>query len=225
MTDMHDVMITLFSGLDAAALAGVRQRAEPRDFDGNVAIIREGEPGDALYIIVQGTVAIIKHAASGRGDLLGILGRGEYVGEMALLTVAPRSASVITLEPVKTLAISHAHFGQFVEQFPGAGAQIFRTFATTLSARLQRVTEKLGELLTPTAARASQAASVDASISQPDAELSTPAAVLKGTVDLLSQTALTPERRQEFLRTMTIQAERLVGLLRTANGLSHEQTQ
>lgn len=222
MTDVQDVMITLFSGLDADALAAVRQRAEPRNFDGNVAIIREGEPGDALYIIVHGTVAVTKHGANGRGELLGILGRGEFVGEMALLTVAPRSASVITLEPVQTLAIGHTEFGRFVAQFPSAGAQIFRTFAATLSARLQRVTEKLGELLNPTAGRVPQATVGDASISQSDAELSTPAAVLKGTVDLLSHATLTPERRQEFLRTMTIQAERLVGLLRTANGLKQD---
>ena len=56
-------------------------------------IFREGEPGEAMYVVLDGTVLISKFIPGGGEEGLAFLGRGEYFGEMAVLDNQPRSAS------------------------------------------------------------------------------------------------------------------------------------
>jgi len=59
----------------------------------NETIFREGEPGEAMYVVLDGTVLISKFIPGGGDDGLAFLGRGEYFGEMAVMDHLPRSAS------------------------------------------------------------------------------------------------------------------------------------
>jgi len=95
-------------------------------------VFNEGEEGDALYLIWAGRVAVV------RGDwqapvVLGYRGPGETVGEMAVLDDAPRSASVLALEPLRLLRIDRAGFMQLLNSNPAIGASIM----VSLSARLR----------------------------------------------------------------------------------------
>ncbi len=95
-------------------------------------IFLEGEPGNAMYVILAGQVAVVK----GNFDtptVLGYRGPGEIIGEMALLENAPRSASVIALETLRLLRINHEDFQVLLNSRPGIG----RNIMAMLSARLR----------------------------------------------------------------------------------------
>jgi signal transduction histidine kinase len=103
-----------------------------RPYKRGAIIFREGEQGDALYIIRSGQVVIVK------GDLqnpiiLGYRGIGEIVGEMALLEDRPRSATVVATEPLRLLCISRESFLTWLDSDPNLKMSILRA----LSARLR----------------------------------------------------------------------------------------
>ena len=87
---------------------------ESRRFPAGSVIVREQEPGDAAYIIAQGRCEASK-IESGRKINLRTMGPGELFGETAILTGAPRTATVTALDDVTVLAISREALEQWVE--------------------------------------------------------------------------------------------------------------
>lgn len=85
------------------------------EFQTGEMIFREGEEGYIAYFIEQGSVEILKKAADGAEHSLAIVGRGEIVGEMALIDDAPRSASARAMEPVTCVVISAKNFKQMID--------------------------------------------------------------------------------------------------------------
>jgi CRP-like cAMP-binding protein len=102
-------------------------RAYPRDR----MVFSEGEPGDALYIIREGSVTITK-IADGNEVLLAVLKPGDIFGEMALLESKPRAACAITREDSVLLVVSRANFGRIVATQP----QIVSRLTTLLAERI-----------------------------------------------------------------------------------------
>ena len=96
------------SGEDLAALARV---AEVETYSAGQAVFREGDIGDALYVLVRGKVSI----ASG-GEQLAELGRGEAFGEMAVLDEAPRSATAVAVEETEVLRIGSEEFYEILHE-------------------------------------------------------------------------------------------------------------
>ena len=87
LTPLHD------ETLRSIAASGV-----VRTFPRNTVLINEGDVGDALYVLLSGRVKVFSSNEAGREFVIDFHGAGEYVGEMSL-DGAPRSASVITVEP------------------------------------------------------------------------------------------------------------------------------
>src|ERR1700674_2308112 len=82
--------IDLFAGLERVALAKLAAHLEPRSHPAHEVIFRQGEPGDALYLVVSGSVGIYLQDESGAAELrVNVLHAGEPFGEMALLTNKP----------------------------------------------------------------------------------------------------------------------------------------
>jgi len=104
-------------------------------------IFREGEPGQAMFIIESGQVDICL-AARG-SDPVATLGPGDFFGEMAMLEDQPRFASAIAREPCRLLRIERAQFADLVRQNFEIGVRIMRK----LSARHRRAEARLGEAL------------------------------------------------------------------------------
>ena len=103
--------VDLFRGLDGDELAPVAAIAAEEQREAGEDILREGELGDALYLVVEGQVRI--H----RGDQgLALLGPRESFGEMALLDPAPRSATVTAETDVTLLKLSEIDFRDLLEE-------------------------------------------------------------------------------------------------------------
>ena len=88
-----------------------------RQFPRNTILINEGDLGDSLYIVLTGKVKVFASNEAGKEVVIDFHGPGEYVGEMSL-DGAPRSASVMTIEPTSCAVVSRANFREFVLAHP-----------------------------------------------------------------------------------------------------------
>ena len=90
----------VFSPLPPSSLEAVARGATERTFAAGEVVIREGDPGDSYHAIAGGRVDV-----DVGGRFVRSLGRGDGVGEVALLHRSPRTASVVAVEPTHTLEI------------------------------------------------------------------------------------------------------------------------
>ena len=106
-------------------------------------IFKEGDIGDAFYLIVTGSVRISTFVPGVGEEALTILREGEYFGEMALIDDAPRSASAIANEDTMVLCIGKDDFRKLLEQQTDIAYKLLWVFTKTLSARLRKTDEQL----------------------------------------------------------------------------------
>ncbi len=96
------------------ATRGVSQeRYDPGD-----VIFREGDPGDRMYAIMDGEVEVFREEADGRVLVVATLGRGQYFGEMALLSHVPRVASVRAIGEVRVAVLGREDFETLYAHLP-----------------------------------------------------------------------------------------------------------
>ena len=123
--------VDLTSGLDRVALARLAAYMDPIAVRAGETIIREGEIGDALYIVVRGTFGAFEAPDDAR---VNTIGPGHYVGELALLVDEPRSATIRADTDGEVLRLDRQRFTELLERDAGAA----RAVATTLARRLRR---------------------------------------------------------------------------------------
>jgi CRP-like cAMP-binding protein len=131
----------IFGGLPAEALEllleGTRSvRVAAHDF-----FFREGEPATAMYVLEYGSVSVLR-GWQGRATLLRQLVAGDCFGEMALLDLFPRSASVQADEDCQAIELTAAHLYRLFEVDPTQFAMIQMNIAREMSRRL-RITDEL----------------------------------------------------------------------------------
>ena len=99
MADLADTIrsIPLFSGLSREDVAKIMGHLVEVAYSAGQRIFSQGERGDALYLIQSGAVQVQLDTGAGRSETIAFLGPQEYFGEMALLSAAPRSATVIAV--------------------------------------------------------------------------------------------------------------------------------
>src|SRR5437763_728894 len=115
------------SALHQRELADLARHFDDLDIDAGHQLIREGEPGRELFLIVDGQAVV-----SLRDQVLATVGPGEFVGEMTLFERLPRSASVTALTPMRVL-IAGAPAFDALRTHPA----VLRRIATTLAQRLR----------------------------------------------------------------------------------------
>ena len=111
--------VPLFSQLSPLERMGVATLLQPLEFGRGETIIREGEPGDALYLVESGQVIVEQ-----RGQAIAYLDEGDFFGEMSLLTDEPHNADIRALTPVEVLAVPVAKFRLLLDRQPALAAQL-----------------------------------------------------------------------------------------------------
>src|SRR5215208_1215725 len=133
--------IGLFTGLTPAQLDWIAQRAHRRVFEAGRNLMTIEQPGEAVYIILHGTVKI--HVEQNERDvILSILGAGDLLGEMSLIDSVGRSASAVTLEDSLLLWMDKVTFNSMLDNFPA----VARNLVKILSARV-RLSDQLIQAL------------------------------------------------------------------------------
>jgi len=115
-----------------------------REFLAGDVLFREGEKGEDMYVIQSGVVQVLKRVG-GQERPLATLGRGEFVGEMAILNDKPRTATAVVLEPARCLVID----GQTLEHMISNSTEIALRLVKKLARRLDSADEMIQILLNP----------------------------------------------------------------------------
>jgi CRP/FNR family cyclic AMP-dependent transcriptional regulator len=134
--------IPLFSVLADEELDAISRLAVTRNYPKNSIIINEGDHTDSLYVILSGKVKIFLTDDQQKEVIVAIQREGDYFGELALLDEAPRSASVMTMEPCSLLIVSRGAFERHLASDPKLAISLMRG----LAARLRATTENVKSL-------------------------------------------------------------------------------
>ena len=126
--------VGIFQHLSAEDLEFLADIAQEANVGRGEVLFQENEPGDSLFLIVSGSVAVLKEEELGGRRQVATLGEQECVGEMAILSAEPRSATVETREPCTFLVIRGDEFRNLIRMNPQIVYPIFRLLADRLKA-------------------------------------------------------------------------------------------
>ena len=135
--------VPLFSGLDRVELERFAEVTREKSYPKGSVILFEDDPGDSLFVVREGRVKVVLIGEDGREVILGVLGIGEYFGELSLIDDRPRSAHVIAMEDSNLLVLRREDFRRRVESSPNVAWALL----TELSRRLRRADDKIGGLV------------------------------------------------------------------------------
>jgi len=135
----HIAAVPLFRELPAESQSMVAAIAEELELAVGAPLFRAGEPGDALYVVTHGALRVER-----RGKVINVIGRGEVVGELALVVEGARSADVIAHVPSRLLKIPGPAFHALLADHPAVARGLLRVLAARLrdaGARQEKVDE------------------------------------------------------------------------------------
>jgi len=131
--------VPMFAGLSPDDLEKIAEIANEQLFLDQALLCKEGDPGHTLFIIASGIVEVLKNV--GKTDqVLASRSTGEFVGEMAILESAPRSATLKARGGVRTLVIDGDAFNVILQDRPQVAVAVLRH----MSARVRMLNEKFG---------------------------------------------------------------------------------
>ena len=135
--------IPLFEELETGELEELVRILVREEFHAGDVVFDEGDLGEKMYIIIRGSVDIVKAVGKGPGQVLVTLKPGDFLGEMSLIADAPRSASALAAEDAILFSINKKDLMLLFDNAPTIAAKIYKFFVMTLNQRLRETNEKI----------------------------------------------------------------------------------
>lgn len=129
--------VPAFAGLGELELIALAARTQDRTFEAGETLMRQGDPGDALWVIVGGAAVVRLRYRGGSSVELAFVGPGDVVGEMALVTGSPRNADVVATAPGAALSLARSDFDAVAGEHPG----VVGVLTELMAARLGRAAQ------------------------------------------------------------------------------------
>jgi CRP/FNR family transcriptional regulator, cyclic AMP receptor protein len=133
----------LFAALDEEAAHSLDAISRREHYERGDVIFAEGDPGESLYVVIDGKVRVFRTASDGRENMLAVLGPGEMFGELSLFDPGPRTASVAALSDAELVSLAHAALRPWLSERPRVGEHLLRALAQ----RLRRTNEAMADLV------------------------------------------------------------------------------
>jgi CRP-like cAMP-binding protein len=127
----------LFEGLGDADVEELAQSTRIQDYRAGQTIVIEGRVGAAFFILVSGSVEVVKRRGQSDEAVLAILQAGDFFGELATMRHVPRSASIRALQDSRCLVIRRADFEAYISKYPDVVAKV----EATLTSRFGEVSD------------------------------------------------------------------------------------
>lgn len=138
--------LELFSGLSQQQLRKLAEHCRHQAYGHEELIVKQGERTSEMYVVERGQVRIeAKIEGSPEPHVISVLGRGEFFGEMSMLTGEARAASVIAVEETEVLVLERERFAPILESSPSLAERI----SQVLTDRRDRLREAHGTSLQP----------------------------------------------------------------------------
>ncbi len=134
--------IALFRGLPPERLRRLNDQLHKKSVPAGTNMITAEQPGEVVYILLEGTVKILIEQMDGREVILAFLGAGDTVGEMSLVDSAGRSANVMTMEKCTFLWMDRNTFHDLLKNVP----EFTQNLVRMLSSRLRMANEQIQSL-------------------------------------------------------------------------------
>jgi CRP/FNR family cyclic AMP-dependent transcriptional regulator len=120
--------IPLFKQCSARELGQIAGIADEIDLKEGTELTREGKPGREFFVLVEGEADVLKN-----GRKINSLGGGDFFGEIAIITRAPRTATVKATSPVRTLVITERNFRTLLDRSPDIERKVLEELAGRLA--------------------------------------------------------------------------------------------
>ncbi|MBK6908229.1 MAG: cyclic nucleotide-binding domain-containing protein [Rhodocyclaceae bacterium] len=135
--------IQLFSDFETADLECLARHMRVLRAEPGTTIIREGEDGDYMLLILSGNCEISRRDMVGVGAQIAIAGPGKTLGEMALIDGEPRFANCVTLEQVEFAVLDREQLSLMITEQPLVGVKLLMEFLMQVNQRLRDTTNQL----------------------------------------------------------------------------------
>lgn len=139
--------IGLFGGLDPTTLAEFVQRLPVLLLTPGEVVFREGDHGRDLFVVLQGEMEVIKASKAQHESRVALFGPGDWFGEMSILDIMPRSATVRALAPARLLKLSANDLEALYRRDLKAYSILVLNIAREMSRRLRVADGILAEMM------------------------------------------------------------------------------
>ena len=137
----------LFGGLDDDALRALETTLATVDVGPGEAVFHEGDGGRDMFVLLDGEMEVLKRSKRDREARVAVLGSGDWFGEMAILDVLPRSATVRAIAPSTLLRLTAHELDELYRRDIRAYSLIVMNIAREMSRRLRVADGLLAELV------------------------------------------------------------------------------
>ncbi len=133
--------VPFFQGMTAGQLETLAAVCEEETFAEDTAIFAQGDPGGALYVVVNGRVGIDREKRKGSFVHLATIGPNAYFGEMSLFDDSPRSTSAVALQDTLALRLRREPLVELVRRDPDLSLELIKVLSQHLRAANDRIAE------------------------------------------------------------------------------------
>ena len=133
--------VRLFAGLEDAQLESLLRYLEPVQIPQFSHLVRQGEHGDAMFLILEGELRALS-IVEGKEMTLATMLAGDCFGEISLLDQGPRSADVIANRDTKLMRLSSAAFEKLVREAPALAVPLLLALSRAVVERVRRSTKR-----------------------------------------------------------------------------------
>jgi CRP/FNR family transcriptional regulator, cyclic AMP receptor protein len=137
--------VPIFAEIEPARLKLLAFMSERVGFDPGKLLMRQGDPADAAYLIIEGDVEVVLETPAGQ-FIVATLGANEIVGDMGILGNSPRAATVRAKDRVIALRISKEPFMRMVREFPNMAVSIMQELAQRLESTNRQLSGAVAEV-------------------------------------------------------------------------------
>ena len=137
----------LFGAMSEAVLDHLAEHLRFFEAVPGTYIFREGDDANSMFVVLQGDMEVLKRSKSGPDARVAVLGPGDWFGEMGVIDVQPRSASVLTVSPARFIKITAADLDRLYRFDVKAYSIIVLNIAREMSRRLRVADGILADLI------------------------------------------------------------------------------
>ena len=116
--------VPLFAGCSKKDLHKIAAIADELDIREGKALTRQGGPGREFFVLLEGSVDVARD-----GERINVLGKGDFFGEMGLISQKPRNATITTTAPVRALVITETNFRRLLRENQSISMRVLEAVA------------------------------------------------------------------------------------------------